>query len=75
MTYGGGGGVVPEKYAALGFKITRFGINSNVLIFDQKPVFVFDRNVNIDDELLAHICDTYLIIIQKRKDLSCIRVD
>jgi hypothetical protein len=66
--------MLPKKYAALGFKIVRFGIYSNVLSFDQKPVFVFDRNLNIDDELLTHICDTYLLITQKRKDLSCIRV-
>jgi hypothetical protein len=64
--------MVPEKYSNLGFEITKFGANSKVLRFDQKPIFVFNANAGIDAEFLAHICDTYLKISERRKNLSCI---
>jgi len=63
--------MVPEKYTALGFEITKFGTDSKVLRFEQKPVFVFNSKSNIDENFLAHICDTYLKLTEKRKNLSC----
>ena len=65
--------MVPVKYADLGFEITKFGVNSKVLRFDQKPIFVFDFNTIIDVEFLTSICETYLKIHEKSKNLSCIR--
>jgi hypothetical protein len=67
--------MVPVKYAKLGFEITKFGTNSRVLRFDQKPVFVFDANNNLDNKFLEHICDVYLQVSSKRKDLSCIKAN
>lgn len=66
----GGGVMVPEKYANLGFEITTFGTNSKVLRFAQTPVFVFNTNARIDDQLITRICDTYLKISEKRKNLT-----
>jgi hypothetical protein len=60
--------MVPEKYAHLGFEITKFGANSKVLRFEQKPVFVFNSGTNIDMAFLGNICDTYLKINEKRKN-------
>jgi hypothetical protein len=60
------------KYADLGFEITKFGAQSSALRFDQKPIFIFEANSPIDVEFLTHICDTYLKISEKRRDLSCI---
>ena len=59
--------MVPEKYADLGFEITKFGAKSNILRFNQNPVFVFDSNTNIDAKFMTIICDTYLKIAEKRK--------
>jgi hypothetical protein len=67
--------MVSEKYAALGFEITRFSPNSKVLRFDQKPIFVFNSNTSLDAEFLAHICDTYLKICEKRKNPVSIRLN
>jgi hypothetical protein len=69
----GGGVMVPEKYAHLGFEIDRFGAHSKVLRFAKKAVFVFNANANIDVDFIAHICETYLKISEKRKDLTCIK--
>lgn len=65
--------MVPERYADLGFEITKFGINSKVLKFNKKPIFVFSANMNTDAKFLTSICDTYLKISEKRNNLSCIR--
>ena len=65
--------MVPVKYADLGFEITKFGANSKVLKFRQKPIFVFDINSALDPEFLARICDTYLALAEKRKELSCVK--
>ncbi len=65
--------MVPKKYIDLGFEITRFGAQSKALRFEQKPVFVFNTESDIDADFLTHICDTYLRIAEKRKNLSCIR--
>ncbi len=65
--------MVPEKYATLGFQITKFGAHSSVLRFEHKPIFVFDANLPLDVELLTCICDTYLKISEKRKNLACIK--
>jgi hypothetical protein len=65
--------MVPQKYIDLGFEITRFGAQSKVLRYGQKPVFVFNTNSDIDPDFLICICDTYLRIAEKRKNLSCIR--
>jgi hypothetical protein len=65
--------MVPEKYAHLGFQVTKFGANSKVLRFEQKPVFVFNSGINIDIPFLENICDTYLKINEKRKNSAGIR--
>lgn len=65
--------MVPDKYADLGFEITKFGAQSSVLRFDHKPVFVFDSKSNVDVGFLTHICDVYLKISEKRKNLTCIK--
>jgi hypothetical protein len=67
--------MVPEKYSDLGFEITKFGANSNVLRFKQRPIFVFNKNSPLEDDFLASICDTYLKITEKRNNLLGIRVD
>jgi hypothetical protein len=68
----GGGAMVPEKYAKLGFEIAKFGANSRVLRFDQKPIFVFNENTNIDVNFLTRICDTYLKLSERRRNLNCL---
>lgn len=65
--------MVPEKYAALGFEITKFGTHSLALRFDHKPIFIFNLNLAIDEEFFKTVCDTYLKISAKRKNLSCIK--
>jgi len=59
--------MVPQKYADLGFEIARFGTQSKVLLFGQKPVFVFNSNVNIDVTFITHICDSYLKYLKKKR--------
>jgi hypothetical protein len=66
--------MVPGKYADLGFEITKFGANSKALKFNQKPVFIFNSNTNIDVEFLTRICDTYLKINKKRINPIGIRI-
>ncbi len=65
--------MIPEKYANLGFEITNFGKNSKVLRYEQKPVFVFNTRTDIDVKFLTHICETYLKVSDKRKNLACIK--
>jgi hypothetical protein len=67
--------MVPGKYAALGFEITKFGAHSLALRFEHKPIFIFDSSLDIDEELFRSICDTYLKISAKRKNLSCIKAN
>jgi hypothetical protein len=69
--------MVPEKYADLGFEITKFGANSKALRFGQKAIFVFDSKTNIDTEFLTRICDIYLKVNEKRKkkNLSCATIN
>jgi len=64
--------MVPQRYADLGFEITKFGKNSSALRYNQKPVFVFDAQSHIDGKFLARICDIYLNI-EKRKNLASIK--
>jgi hypothetical protein len=52
--------MIDGKYVALGFDISSFGANSKVLRFNQKAVFVFSSNSNIDIEFLSSICEAYL---------------
>jgi hypothetical protein len=66
--------MVPKKFADLGFEITPFGASSLVLRFDHKPIFVFNTRADIDIDFLTHICETYLKICDKRKNLTCIPV-
>jgi hypothetical protein len=68
-----GGGMVPQKYAFLGFDIAKFGAHSKVLRFNCKPIFVFNSDSKIDVRFVEQICDTYLKISEKRKDLTCIK--
>jgi hypothetical protein len=69
----GGGVMVPEKYANLGFEIVRFVASSKVLRFAQTPVFVFNSKARIDAQFITHICEAYLKISEKRKNLTCIK--
>jgi hypothetical protein len=66
--------MITQKYAELGFEITKFGGNSKVLRFGETPVFVFNSNTEVDADFLSHICDTYLKIREKRKSPVDIRV-
>ncbi len=52
--------MVPDKYAGLGFEISRFGANSQALRYNSKPVFVFGPKVEIDEAFVALICEAYL---------------
>jgi len=54
--------MVPDKYAAQGFEISRFGARSLALRFDKKPLFVFNSEAEIDEKLVAVICEAYLKI-------------
>ena len=65
--------MVPDKYAALGFEVTKFGSQSLALRFENKPIFIFESNLVIDEVFFRSICDTYLKLTQKRKNLSCIK--
>ncbi len=66
--------MVPKKYADLGFEITKFGAKSQALKYEQKPIFVFDAHANLDSTFLEHICEIYLRICEKRKELVSIRM-
>ncbi len=65
--------MVPGKYAALGFEITQFGKHSLAIKFGQKPIFIFDADLDIDEVFFRSICDTYLKLSEKRKNLTCIK--
>jgi hypothetical protein len=66
--------MLPDKYADLGFEITKFGASSRVLRFEQKPIFVFNASSNCDETFLTRICDTYLKVSGRRKDLVSINL-
>jgi hypothetical protein len=65
--------MVPEKYTRLGFKIAKFGAHSLVLKLGDIPIFVFNSGSPVDTIFITHICETYLKLSEKRKDLSCIK--
>lgn len=58
--------MIPEKYAAQGFEITKFGSRSSAIRFNKKAIFVFDSNSNIKKDLMENVCETYLNICKKR---------
>lgn len=62
--------MIPEKYAEMGFEITRFGVQSSVLRFEHKPIFVFSSGNNIDAGFLTRICDIYLKITGNRRSAA-----
>jgi hypothetical protein len=65
--------MLPEKYRDMGFEITKFGATSLALRYGRKPVFVYSSRSNTDIGFITHICDTYLKISEKRKNLTCVR--
>jgi|WetSurMetagenome_2_1015567.scaffolds.fasta_scaffold175557_2 hypothetical protein len=65
--------MVLPKYAALGFDIIRFGKHALALRFENKPIFIFEPDLAIDEEFFNSICETYLKLSAKRKNLSCIK--
>ncbi len=66
--------MIPEKYAAIGFEVTKFGANSKVIRYHSRPVFVFDSQAVPDTALVESICSIYLKLTEIRKNLSCIKV-
>jgi hypothetical protein len=65
--------MIPEKYAKLGFKITKYGGGSSILRFNDKPIFIFNAISSIDIKFLMDICDTYLKISERKKNPACIK--
>ncbi len=65
--------MLSDKYSAMGFEVTKFGEFSSVLRYDQKPIFIFNANSEMDESFLSHICDVYMKISRTHKDLSCIK--
>jgi len=66
--------MVPQKYVELGFDIIKYNENSLVLRFNRKTIFVFNSGSHIDVGFLTYICDSYLKIDEKRKNLSCVGI-
>jgi hypothetical protein len=56
--------MIPEKYAAQGFEISKFGSRSSAIRFNKKAIFIF--NSNIKKDLVENVCETYLNICKKR---------
>ncbi len=49
--------VLPQKYADLGFKISKFGKKSQALRWQDKVVFVFNSDLDVRDDFISRLCD------------------
>jgi hypothetical protein len=54
--------ILPQKYANLGFTMSKFGNTSMALRRQDKVIFVFDSalNIRLEDDFVARLCDVYL---------------
>jgi hypothetical protein len=66
--------MLPVKYLDLGFDIAKFGINSSVLRFNQRPIFVFCSGSGVDAKFLIQICNCYLNINQRIHPTVCLKI-
>jgi hypothetical protein len=55
-----------EEYTALGFELIKLDLNSIVLKFNNKIIYIYFSNSEIDDQFLKRICDTCLEASKKR---------
>jgi hypothetical protein len=61
--------ILPQKYAGLGFTISRFGKTSLALRWQDKTIFVFDSatNIRVGDDFVSGLCNFYLQHAAKEK--------
>jgi hypothetical protein len=49
-----------EEYTTLGFEFIKLDLNSIVLKFNHKIIYIYFSQSEIDDQFLIDICDTCL---------------
>jgi len=60
--------MIPKKYRAMGFYITRFGAHSLVLKRYDKAVFVFRSVSEINEDLIRVLCECNLKVFGTKKN-------
>jgi hypothetical protein len=68
--------MVPRKYQALGFYISRFGARSLALKRHDKAIFVFSSVTEINEELVSVLCECHLKVFTNQarsRDLVGVR--
>jgi hypothetical protein len=53
---------LPQKYTELGFHISSFGMKSMALKHQGRTVFVFGSALDLRDDFIGRLCDSYLKI-------------
>ena len=59
--------VLSQKYADLGFKMSKFGKESLALRCQDKVVFVFGSDMDIRDDFVSRLCDCHLKVTSNKK--------
>jgi hypothetical protein len=59
--------VLSQKYADLGFKMSKFGKESLALRCQDKVVFVFGSDMDIRDDFVSRLCDCHLKVTSNGK--------
>ena len=55
--------VLPQKYADLGFNLSKFGNETLALSYQGKTVFVFSSAIEVREEFVSRLCECRLKLI------------
>jgi len=59
--------VLPEKYADLGFEVSKLGKESLILSYKGKSIFVFSSGIDVREEFISRLCDCRLKLNSSRR--------
>ena len=62
--------VLPQKYADLGFNLSKFGNQTLALSYHGKTIFVFSSAIEVREEFVSRLCECRLNLISYARPSS-----
>ncbi|MBP1708171.1 MAG: hypothetical protein H6Q39_1895 [Chloroflexi bacterium] len=59
--------ILSQKYADLGFEMSRFGKESIALRRENKIIFVFSSTIDVSDDFVSRLCDCHVKLTNGEK--------